>query len=566
MKPPRLSGTALTLARAAAETPATAAALRGLLTESLGIARLKALETSARGELMLEQRPLRASPAGRELPREELAAPPLRAHPHAASAYVSAYASGASTPVNVALRALRVLDELTARSPSMNLLVPKQRPELARRDAEESAARYRDGKPLGPLDGVPFLVKDEYDIAGLPTKLGTRVESDVPAGRDATIVARLRAAGAVVLGKTVLTEWGMSPIGGNACRASDDPRCRMPHNAHHPERAPGGSSTGSSVGVALGLGPIALAGDGGGSIRIPAALNGIFGIKPTFGRVSRAGDGFRGTVAHCGPVAASTADLALALDTFASEADPLEAITSWAPPPPHGGFGARIGAGVRGLRIGIPLGEYDAASPEVARACRDAIRWLEKEGATVVDVSIPLAASAAPIGYLTIGPESLAAHVEHWTDLSSRARLNDDLRVAFAVLSGISAVDHLDAQRLRATLRLEVAAALREVDVIALPTTATTAPPYALADETRPFSDPVALDAMCRYAFIGNLTGVPAGTAPIGVDGDGLPIGLQILGDAWDEHVVLGVLAHLERGDVAVAPRSKLAVDLLGPG
>jgi aspartyl-tRNA(Asn)/glutamyl-tRNA(Gln) amidotransferase subunit A len=337
----------------------------------------------------------------------------------------------------------------------------------------------------------------------------------------------------------------------------------MPHNAHHPERAPGGSSTGSAVGVALGLGPLALAGDGGGSIRIPASLNGIFGIKPTFGRVSRAGDGFLGSVAHCGPVAASTTDLALALDTFASEPDAREAITAWAPPPPDGGFGSRLGAGVRGPRIGIPQGELEDAGPEVARACRDALRWLEKEGATVVDVSIPLAKNAAPIGYLTIGPESLAANLHHWVDLDARARMNDDLRLAFAILSGITAVEQLDAARLRSALRHEVAAALADVDVIAMPTTATTAPPYGLADETRAFSDPVALDAMCRYAFIGNLTGVPAGTAPVGVDGDGLPIGLQIVGDSWDEHVVLGVLAHLERGGVASPPRAKLWVDLL---
>jgi aspartyl-tRNA(Asn)/glutamyl-tRNA(Gln) amidotransferase subunit A len=564
VKPPRLSGTALTIARSAAENPATASALRGLLTESLGIARLRALDPAIRGAFPLDQRPLRANASDRELPGEALASTPPSTHPRPASAYAAAYASRSTTPSDVVERALARLEELTARRPSMNLLVPMQRPELSRRDAEESTARHRAGRSKGPLDGVPFLVKDEYDVAGLPTKLGTRVESDAPAGSDATIVARLREAGAVVLGKTVLTEWGMSPIGGNACKATDEARCRMPHNAHHPERAAGGSSTGSAVGVALGLGPIALAGDGGGSIRIPAALNGIFGIKATFGRVSRAGDGFLGSVAHCGPVAASTADLALALDTFASDHDPREAITSWAPPPPRGGFGARLGAGVRKLRVGIPIGELEDASPEVARAFRDAVRWLEKEGATVVDVSIPLARNATPIGYLTIGPESLAANVHHWLDLEARARMNDDLRLSFAVLSGITCAENLDAQRLRTALREEVATALREVDVLALPTTAMTAPLYSLADETRAFSDPVALDAMCRYAFIGNLTGVPAATAPVGVDANGLPIGLQIIGDAWDEHVVLGVLAHLERGGVAVAPRSPLALDLLG--
>lgn len=564
MKPPRLSGRALALARAAAEQPATAAALRGLLTESLGIARLRALDPATRGEVPLSHQPWRARPEPRTLPHAGLDAPAPAPHPPPSAAYAAAYRAGGVTPVEVVERALRALDELTDRTPTMNLLVPWQRPELARTDAAASAERWRAGAPLGPLDGVPFLVKDEYDVAGLPTKLGVRVESDAPAPADATLVARLRAAGAVVLGKTVLTEWGMSPIGNNACAPADDRRCRMPHNAHHPGRAAGGSSTGSAVGVALGLGPIALAGDGGGSIRIPAALNGVFGIKPTFGRASRAGDGFKGSVAHCGPIAASTLDLAHALDATASEEDLRDPITSWAPPPPPGGFGARIGAGVRGMRIGLPVGEWDAAAPDVARLGREAVRWLEREGATIVDVSIPLAREAAPIGYLTIGPESLAATLDHWDDPLDRARLNDDLRLSFAVLSGITASEHLDAARLRTTLRAQVAAALAEVDVLVLPTTAITAPPYDEDDETRSFSDPMALDGLCRFAFLGNLTGAPAGTAPVGVDRDGLPVGLQVIGDAWDEDVVLGVLAHLERGGVAATRRAALAVDLLG--
>jgi aspartyl-tRNA(Asn)/glutamyl-tRNA(Gln) amidotransferase subunit A len=563
VKPPRLSGKTLALARAAAEQPATAAALRSILTESLGIARLRALEPSARADVPLSHRPRRANPADRELPHAGLPTPPDTGRASSAR-YAEAYAAGRADPREVVERALRALDELTARRPSMNLLVPRQRPELARADAEASAARHRAGQARGSLDGVPFLVKDEYDVAGLPTKLGVRVESDAPAVEDATLVARLREAGAVVLGKTVLTEWGMSPLGNNACRADDDARARMPHNAHHPGRAAGGSSTGSAVGVALGLGPIALAGDGGGSIRIPAALNGVFGIKPTFGRASRAGDGFKGSVAHCGPIGASAADLALALDAFSSSHDPRDPITAWAPAPPRGGFGSRLGAGVRGLRVGLPIGEWDAASTEVARRGRDAVRWLEREGAVVVDVSIALARDAAPIGYLTIGPESLAANLHHWNDARHRARLNDDLRISFAVLSGITAAEHIDAQRLRVALRDQVEVALRQVDVLALPTTAITAPLYEEADETRAFSDPMALDGMCRFAFLGNLTGVPAGTAPVGVDGEGLPIGLQIVGDAWDEAVVLGVLAHLERGGLTTIPRPAASVDLLG--
>src|SRR5690606_27523126 len=149
--------------------------------------------------------------------------------------------------------------------------------------------------------------------------------------------------------------------------------------------------------------------------------------------------------------------------------------------------------------------------------------------------------------------ESLAATREHWE--TKRQRLSDDLRLSYAVISGITANEFLDAQRLRAALRLELQRALGDVDVIAIPTTATTAPALPDVDRFGTFSDPPALDAMCRFAFLGNLTGLPAGTAPVGEDADGLPIGLQIVGDAWREHVVLGVLAHLERSGVARVKR-----------
>jgi aspartyl-tRNA(Asn)/glutamyl-tRNA(Gln) amidotransferase subunit A len=174
---------------------------------------------------------------------------------------------------------------------------------------------------------------------------------------------------------------------------------------------------------------------------------------------------------------------------------------------------------------------------------------------------MPLANVAAPIGYLTIGSEILAAH---WQDFVHRRELmGEDLRLSLAVLSSISAHEFLDAQRLRTALRLESAKLLEDVDVIALPTTATTAPALPVAQRGRAFSDPEAIDAMCRFNFLGNLTGLPAGTAPVGQDVDGLPIGLQIIGDAWDEAIVIGVLGHLERLEVARVPRPKAALDLL---
>ena len=548
MKPPRLRGGALKVARLAAESGSSlvANALKG----TLGIDRLRALPASLRADLPLDAKPIRAKT--RQLGSETLDGPAIGAWPLQTGSYERAYAEKRSDPTRVVDKALRELARLRE-GRELNVLT-SWLPEVSRADAVASTDRHARGASLGPLDGVPLLVKDEFDVAGLATTLGSPCESTEKKSLDATAVARLRRAGAIFIGKTVLTEWGMSPLGQNA-------NAVMPHNAFDRNRMPGGSSTGSAVGVALGLAPIALGGDGGGSIRIPAALNGLFGIKPTFGRVSRAGDGFLGSVAHAGPIATSAADLARVLDIVASERDPADVLTDWAEPPPTGGFGSRIRSGVRGLRIGVPDQEWAEASAEVARAGAEALRALEREGAVRVPLTLPLAKNAAPIGYFTIGCESLAATAEIWRE--QRARLGDDLRVSYAVLSGISALEYLDAQRLRAGLRLELAAALADVDLIALPTTATTAPALPEVDRFGTFSDPTALDAMCRFSFLGNLTGLPAATAPVGLDGDGLPIGFQLLGDAWDEHVVLGALAHLERVGVARVERPKLAIDLL---
>ena len=507
LKPPRLSGSTLAAVRMAAEAKGTDVAIREVMKRGLGMDLLAGLPEAWRAPLPLDARPIAARPP-RKVATVRADPLPLRAWPRPAAAYAAAYRDRVTTPRKVAEHALREVERLAGLRPSMNISVAQSR-DATLRDADASTARWAAGAPLGPFDGVPLLVKDEFDVGGLPTTLGVRCQPQPLADRDATAVARMRAAGAVFVCKTVLTEWGMSPIGNNVSFP-------MPHNAHDSTKAPGGSSTGSAVGVALGVAPIAFGGDGGGSIRIPAALNGVFGIKPTFGRVSRAGDGFKGTVAHAGPIAASSADLAAFLDAVASAPDPADDLTAWAPPPPEGGFGALLGAGVRGLRIGVDEASLADASEPVALACREALRALERDGATLVDVSLPISHHAHRIGYLTIGPESLAANRRAW--LEQRELLGDDLRLSFAVLAGMTALEHLDAQRLRGGLRQEVCQALAGVDVLALPTTAITAPRYTEEDEKTSFTDPPALEGLVRFTFLANLTGNPAGTAPVGLD------------------------------------------------
>lgn len=265
-------------------------------------------------------------------------------------------------------------------------------------------------------------------------------------------------------------------------------------------------------------------------------------------------------MAHVGPLGASTLDLAHFL-TATSGADPEDELTAGNPGFTRGWLDAALGRGVRGLRIGVLESEIDAAVPEIARACRDALAALEREGAVLVPVELELAKWCGAMGYLTIGLESHASLFEQrrngWEDLGT------DLKMFCRVMSTFEHDDYLDAQQLRAGLRREVAALLRDVDVLALPTTGRAAPEVSDADVLEGMADTVELEAACRFAFLGNLTGLPAGTAPIGRDARGLPLGLQIIGDAWDEAAVLQVLAHLERTGIAEVPRPAITVDVL---
>ncbi|HEY8429839.1 MAG TPA: amidase family protein, partial [Sandaracinaceae bacterium] len=262
-----------------------------------------------------------------------------------------------------------------------------------------------------------------------------------------------------------------------------------------------------------------------------------------------------------GPIGASTYDLAVFLEV-AGGADPEDELTHMTPVLEPGELVAALRRGVRGLRIGVLEGELAAADPAVAEACRAALRALERDGAVLVSSELPLAPHAPAIGYLTIGLETYASLLSARRDHFDR--MGPDLQLLCRLISSMRPDDYLDAQCLRATLRQQTAELLREVDVIALPTTAKVAPPVTDADMKQGFADTVALAAACRFAFLANLTGLPAGTAPVGSGEAGLPVGLQIVGDAFDEHTVLAVLAHLERTGVASVRKPRIEARPLG--
>jgi aspartyl-tRNA(Asn)/glutamyl-tRNA(Gln) amidotransferase subunit A len=549
----RISGRTLNaLVTAVRHTPARIP-LAQLLRNDLGIERARALGPEARAGLPLTTAPVCAR-HDHARPSERLGAPQQAGLPRSAAALQAAYRRGSHDPVQVTERALSAARSLANQSPTLGPLSAYD-DERAHAAALASRERLKAGRGLGLLDGVPIAIKEEVNQRGLRARLGTSFIAHDANAEDACAVARLRAAGAIIIGQTPMTEFGLSPLGANQHR-------RMPRNPHDASRLAGGSSTGSAVAVATGVTPVSLGCDGGGSIRIPAALCGIFGLKPTFGRIPAAGMGMQGatSVVHVGPLATSTSELASFVE-LASGADASDPISELAPPLAAGELTSALGRGVRGLRIGIDEAEWAAAESELTGPCREALHQLEKAGAELVPLRIPSATHAAAIGYLTIGIEAFAAMSElrrHHMDA-----MGLDVQLFLSGIETFRADDYVDGQRLRQGLRRDVAEALRQVDLLALPSTARTAPRVSDDELRNGFVDPPLLDGMCRFAFLANLTGLPAISIPVGSDPDGMPVGLQLIGDAWDEACVLQAAATLERLGVAHAMPSDACIDLL---
>lgn len=551
MPTPRLTGRRLAAVRALAETPLVHA-LRAQALRDYGVGALLALPADTRYVVEVVPYPVRGAAPRRfgegNLPRPATDAVTVeKLH--------AAYVSGVTTP-----RA--VVDRIAARLGSKRFGHAVHSPfvaldlDRARADADTATARYAAGRALGPLDGVPVPVKDHVHVAGLSTRGGTAYVDHV-APEDGFAVRVLRGQGALVFGKTHTTEWGMTPTGQN-------PHFDMPRNVWAPGLCGGGSSTGAAAAVALGLAPVALGSDGGGSIRVPSALQGVYGLKPTWVRVGRTGDIYgESSVAHVGPIGASTGDLVEWLAPFATTPDLDDPVHGWQPDRDTAptAWRAALGRGVKGCRIGIVRADWEDCDPRLARAAMGAVDALVADGATLVDVNVPLAPLANAIGMLVIGPE-VAANLSDDLAVHGKA-MSDDLRLVLRLLMTMSSQEVAAAARTRAMLRRQLAAGIAGVDVIVMPTVAVATPRYPLAEDGVAISDADAVRGLCRYAFLGNLTGLPAGTVPVGLV-DGLPAGLQILGDAWDEASVLAVMAHVERLGVGKLPRAPGWEGLLG--
>lgn len=392
----------------------------------------------------------------------------------------------------------------------------------ARADAAVCDAARAAGRSLGPLHGIPVTVKDVIDVGGMPTRAGSAAYAAEPRA-DAAGVARLRAAGAIVLGKVATHEFALGVT---------TPQARNPHD---PERIPGGSSGGSAIAVATGVGLASLGTDTRASIRVPPALCGLVGFKPTYGRVPT--DGvvtLSWTMDHVAPIAAGVADAALVLEVLAPE---LAGLARW---------GA---ADVAGMRVGVPDATFDGVSADVARAVRTGVDALRGLGVRVVPADRPAEADLEVANAAGLVISRAEAAVVHRDLALDRSLYWDETADQLAEAQTLSAMDYLTAQRMRADLTDVLLEVMRDADALVMPTTPVAAPPVTDFAEY--------LTVLSRNAIPWSLVGFPAMTVPCGFTAAGLPVGLQLVAAPGREAVLVALGCALERalgGEAGVPP------------
>ena len=452
------------------------------------------------------------------------------------------YRSGEATPTRVVEDYLQRIGALDSKVRAYLTLTQ----ESAIAQAEAAEKRLRAGKPLGLLDGVPLAIKDVICTKGVRTTCGSRILEQFVPPYDATVMARLNAAGAVMLGKTNMDEFAM----GSSTENSAFYPTRNPWDL---ARVSGGSSGGSAAAVAADLAAGALGSDTGGSIRQPAAFCGTVGVKPTYGRVSRYGlVAFASSLDQIGPFARDVRDAALLLGAIAGH-DPLDSTSTDVPVPD---YLAALGQGIEGLRVGIPS-EYfiEGMDPEVEKAVGTAVEVLKGLGAKTETVSLPHTDYALATYYL-IAPAEASSNLARYDGVKYgyRAPGGKDLiqmygrtraegfgaevkrRImlgTYALSAGYYEAYYGKAQRVRTLVRRDFQQAFDRVDVLACPTAPNVA--FKLGEK----EDPLQMYLCDIFTIPVNLAGLPGLSLPCGFTQGGLPIGLQLIGKAFDESTLL---------------------------
>jgi Asp-tRNA(Asn)/Glu-tRNA(Gln) amidotransferase A subunit family amidase len=439
--------------------------------------------------------------------------------------FARAYKSGSVTPSGVVAKLEKHIAALDDGGSRMNFFIARKPGEVAKA-AEESSERVKKGTARSVLEGVPVVIKDELDVAGFPTTLGTKFLKK-PAAEHSTIVQRLVDAGAVVLGKANMHEIGINPIGFNAHYG----QCRNPWNRGH---ITGGSSSASAATVAAGLAPIAIGADGGGSIRIPAALCGVVGLKATWGRISEAGvPPLCWNPGHAGPIGLTVADVAATYAIIAGK-DARDRSTD-AQPPVH--LEGIADGSLAGVRLGVCRPWFDDADVSVTRACQAAIDACVKAGAKVVEIPPPDMNTMLWLHAVIILSEMASAMAPHYREDKSRFGL--DVRVSLRIGSEFTSTEYVHAMRHRAAFTQQWVELFKSCDAVVTPTTASTAAPITESALPEGESNLQMSDALLRFIRPGNITGFPGLSVPAGYDDKGLPIGIHFQGRAYEEALLL---------------------------
>ena len=458
-----------------------------------------------------------------------------------AQAIAKAVRTGATTAREIVLEAL---SRIEARNSALGAFTDVMATRaLAKADAVD-AARAR-GASLGPLAGAPFAVKNLFDIRGVPTRAGSKINRDRPPPKaDATVIARLEAAGAVLMGALNMGEFAYDFTGRNI----HDGPSRNPHDLKH---MTGGSSGGSAAAVAGGLVPIALGSDTNGSIRVPSSFCGLFGLKPTYGRLSRTGAfPFVASLDHVGSFARSVCDLALSYDAMLGrdEKDPAQAERPAAPTSPT------LNDGVAGLRI-ARLGGFFARSAEAS-----AISAVDRiAGALKADrvVELAQAEQARSAAYLITMVEGAALHLarlrERAQDFDPEVR---DRLIAGTMVPGAWAAQ---AQKFRRQFQATTLALFRDVDILLAPATPCRAPRLEQTTFVLDGREMLVRPNIGLFTQPISFIGLPVVVAPVWTEGEKLPIGAQIIAAPWREDLALRVAWALERDGIVRAPVATLA-------
>jgi len=433
--------------------------------------------------------------------------------------------SGKLSPVELVQTSL---DRISQLEPQLNAFL-----EVWDEAAVESAKVARDeiaaGRYLGAMHGIPVGIKDLIDVAGTRTTGGSKVLAENMAHSDATVVTKLKASGAVLMGKLNLVEFAFGTTGLN-------PHTADVKNPWDNARITAGSSSGSGAAVASGMIPTALGTDTGGSIRMPAALCGIAGLKPTYGRVSRAGVlDLSWSMDHVGPMTRTTEDCALLMNVLAGY-DPNDPASS---KEPLQDFTSDLNRGLDGLRIGIPSHYFfdDFVDQEIKHSVRAAIDLLVANGAEIVELSMPWVGKGRPINFGVILPESVSIHekmIAENADLYSPA-------VRKRIQSGfnVSAIEYVRAQRARQWFNHQMEESMKQVDVLITPSIPIQTP--TIADCTPSPGNPGAGSELPMFTGVFDVTGQPSHSIPCGFTQNGMPIGMMITGHPFDESTVLRV-------------------------